>query len=367
MYTNYLLMVFTSKNDVFLSIGKETAMIKTTIHDVASTAGVSVATVDRVLNNRAGVRAATREKVHDAMRRLNYKPNTFAARLSKSRSYRFLFIVPSGHNPFMDTVDVMVDAAAAAGKTENLFIERRSVEAFDGVALSNLLESLSPERWDGVAVVVPDMPLVRQAINTCIENGIKLVTLISDLPSSMRPFYVGIDNMSAGHVAGRLLGRFTAGRAGKLAVICGSLTLSDHMARFMGCGQVVRNHFPHLEVLSPVEGRDNDGDTKAAAEDLLRKYGEEIVGLYNVGAGSQGLIAALEESGRKDGIVVVAHELSPQSRKALLDGTFDAVLCQNAAYEVERAVTLLRQLCDGEKDIRNSFVRTDIFLPDNLY
>ncbi len=341
-------------------------MIKPTIHDVARTAGVSVATVDRVLNNRPGVRAITGKRVHDAMRMLNYKPNAFAAKLSKSKVYRLLFIVPGGGNLFMDQLVAEIEATAETAKAESIFIEMQQVPAFDGFALATLLDSLSPDRWDGVAVVVPDLPHVRQSIDRCIEKGIRIITLVSDLPSSKRSFYVGIDNISAGRVAGRLLGKFTCGRAGKLAVIPGSLTLSDHMERFMGCGQVVRSQFPHLEMLPPVEGRDNAADTKAVVSKLLDEHKEGIIAIYNIGAGNRGLIAAVEQSGRKSDLVVIAHELSRHSRQALLDGTIDAVLSQDAEREVERAVTLLRQLCDGEKDIRNTFVRTDIFLPDNL-
>lgn len=342
-------------------------MTKTTIQDVASTACVSVATVDRVLNNRPGVREATRSKVRNAILKLNYMPNTFAARLSKSKTYRFLFIIPSGRNSFMDKLCAAIEAETQSVKAENIFIETRPVEAFNSVALSELLATLAPDRCDGVAVVVPDMPLVRQAIDGSVRNGIKVVTLVSDLPSSARSFYVGIDNMSAGRVAGRLLGRFTHGRQGKLAAIPGSLTLSDHMERFMGCGQVVRAHFPHLQMLPPVEGKDNAEDTESVLGGLLEEHGDAVIAIYNVGAGNRGLIAALEKSGRRDDIVVVAHELSPHSRKALLDGTIDVILSQDAEYEVEKAIMLLRQLCDGETDIRNAFVRTDIFLPDNVY
>ncbi len=341
-------------------------MTKATIHDVAQTAGVSVATVDRVLNNRIGVREATREKVHAAMRKLKYTPNTLAARLSKAKAYRFLFIVPSGRNSFMHRLCSEIETAANRVKAENIFVEQQLVEAFDGVALSHLLDGLSADHWDGVAVVVPDMPLVRQAIDNCVAGGIKVVTLVSDLPSSSRSYYIGIDNVSAGRVAGRLLGRFTSGRAGKLAIIPGSLTLSDHMERFTGCGQVVRSHYNHLDMLPPVEGRDSAEHTEAVVSKLLREHKDGVIAIYNAGAGNRGLIAALEKSRRKDDIVVVAHELSPHSRKALLNGTFDAILSQNPEYEVEKAITLLRQLCDEEKSIKNSFVRTDIFLPDNL-
>ena len=60
-------------------------MAKVTIQDVARVAGVSVATVDRVLNRRPGVRSVTVNKVETAIRDLNYQPDRIAARLARSR------------------------------------------------------------------------------------------------------------------------------------------------------------------------------------------------------------------------------------------------------------------------------------------
>lgn len=342
-------------------------MSKATMQDVAATAGVSMATVDRVLNNRNGVRDITRKKVRDALRKLDYTPNTHAVRLSTSKTYRLLFVVPSGSNSFMDKLCDEIAAAAEKGDAEGMRLETRRVAAFDEVALAETLESLSPDEWDGTAVVAPDLPLIRQAIDGCVKRGIRVVTLVSDIPSSKRSFYVGIDNITAGRVAGRLLGRFTSGKTGKLAIIPGSLTLSDHMDRFMGCGQIVRKHYPHLEMLPPVEGLDNVRETEAVVNELLRKHGSGIVAIYNAGAGNRGLIAALKKNRDGMNIVVVAHELSAHSRAALLDGTFDVVLSQNAEYEVQRAATVLRQLCDGGGvGVENTSVHADIFLADNL-
>ncbi|MGQ0486580.1 MAG: LacI family DNA-binding transcriptional regulator, partial [Hyphomicrobiales bacterium] len=55
-------------------------MAKVTIQDVARIAGVSAATVDRVLNRRPGVRAVTAGKIETAIRELNYQPDRIAAR-----------------------------------------------------------------------------------------------------------------------------------------------------------------------------------------------------------------------------------------------------------------------------------------------
>src|SRR3546814_11666228 len=61
--------------------------MRTRIEDVAAAAGVSMKTVSRVLNNEPNVREETRERVLDAVARLQYRPNASARSLSGQRSY----------------------------------------------------------------------------------------------------------------------------------------------------------------------------------------------------------------------------------------------------------------------------------------
>src|SRR5258707_515698 len=79
--------------------------------------------------------------------------------------------------------------------------------------------------------------------------GKKVITLISDVPSSRRCHYVGIDNIAAGRTAGALVGRLTGGRAGKIAVVAGSQDLRDHAERVLGFRQVINAEFPTIEIL----------------------------------------------------------------------------------------------------------------------
>lgn len=62
-----------------------------TIHDIAREAGVSIATVSKVINNRAHVAPGTREKVLEVMERLNYTPNASAANLARRSSKNVLY------------------------------------------------------------------------------------------------------------------------------------------------------------------------------------------------------------------------------------------------------------------------------------
>ena len=65
-------------------------MKKATIYDVAREAGVSLATVSRVINGSSVVREKTKEKVHEAIKKLNYKPNAIARSLANNKTRRLL-------------------------------------------------------------------------------------------------------------------------------------------------------------------------------------------------------------------------------------------------------------------------------------
>ena len=85
--------------------------MRPTVHDIAAEAGVSLATVDRVLNARPGVRQKTVDKVEAAVERLGYERDVTAANLAKKRIYPLVFILPEGPNSFMRGLEAEIRAA----------------------------------------------------------------------------------------------------------------------------------------------------------------------------------------------------------------------------------------------------------------
>lgn len=338
---------------------------RVTLDDVAREAGVSLATVDRVLNKRAGVRDDTAARVRQAMETLGYRLDPLAARLARGSTFRFCFILPTGTNPFMAQLGQHVEAAAEWLYAQRASAEIRRVDVFDPAALAAALEAVG-DTYQGVAVVAYDDPLVRAAIDDLVQAGVAVITLVSDVPTSKRLHYVGINNTAAGRTAGSLMGRFLGGRSGKVAVVVGSLGLRDHVERHFGFSQVVGSDYPSLELLPVVQGRDNTELTKAAVEELLREH-PDLVGIYNVGGGTRGLGAALEDSGRGQDLVVIAHELTEPARRYLLRGLLDAVINQNPGHEARSAARVLMAHCLGEAIIpEQEQIRIDIFMRDNL-
>ena len=115
-------------------------MAKVTIQDVARVAGVSVATVDRVLNRRPGVRSVTVNKVEGAIRDLNYQPDRIAARLARSREYRFCFVLPDRAGDFWERINEEVRIMADRMAGERVAISVKRVDVFDGELLATAAE-----------------------------------------------------------------------------------------------------------------------------------------------------------------------------------------------------------------------------------
>ncbi|CAN7607376.1 LacI family DNA-binding transcriptional regulator [Bosea sp. LjRoot9] len=345
-------------------IGRAT-LERATLEDVARAAGVSLATADRVVNRRDGVRDKTIARVEAAVSRLGYRADPAAARLARNQNFRFLFVLPSGANSFMTMLGEQVARTAEWLAAQRAFIDVEHVDVFDADALARVLEGVLPG-YHGVATIALDHPRVRAAIDDLTDRGVPVVTLVSDVPSARRLHYVGIDNPAAGRTAATLMGRFLRGRQGVVAVVAGSLSLRDHAERLYGFNQVMAREFPDLIMLPVVQGRDDNEQTLAATAALLRQHAD-LVGLYNAGAGNRGIAAALQQAGRAQETVWIAHELTPHTRRFLLHGDIDAIISQDPGHEARSAARVLLAYCSGDRLVADQErIGIDIFLRDNL-
>lgn len=339
---------------------------KPTVNDIARVAGVSLATVDRVLNARPGVREVTIERVHNAIQELDYVRDAAAANLARGRTFDFLFVLPASDNEFVASLERQIDEYSKSLAADRTTLSILKVEAFDPKAMTRIINDVDPEIVDGIVIFGPETPSVRDAIDQIRNRDVLVVTLVSDLPSSARDAFVGIDNIAAGRTAGQLMGRFVQGNAGKILVITGSMLARDHLERRLGFDDVMTKDFPNFDVLASLEGRDDP--------DLLEKLlpptfeaNPDVSGVYSSAAGNAGLIRFLRKREFSQDIVVVAHELTPLSREALELGIFDAIISQDTGHLVRSAVRILRARSDNSPiNPAQEQIRIDVYLKENM-
>lgn len=338
---------------------------RATVHDVARQAKVSLATVDRVLNNRPGVRPATAKKVDDAVLALGFQRDLSASLLARARDLYVQFLIPGGSHDFMDSLAGVADRRAEIAPAERMHIATTRLPPLDADALARALNALDPKRCDCVVVVAAEEPSVLAAVDAAARRGIVVMTLVSDLPGSSRRHFIGIDNVAAGRTAASLMGRFCPA-GGEVALIAGSLHLRDHRERLEGFRATMAAEFPGVTLLGPIEGHDERGETQALVAGLIARH-PHLAGIYNLGAGNAGLVAALEASHRAGAIRVIAHELTAPTRNGLRSGAIDVVLDQNPDGEIRAAIAAARSLALGASGVgRSEAIEIGIFLRDNL-
>ncbi len=216
--------------------------MRLTLNDVAREAGVSTATVDRVLNKRSGVRGRTREIVVDTARRLGYISETPIALDEAAAAPNSASFCPAHGDEYVRPgVQQQLEMQGAAWRGLEVRID--AIEGFNPDRLARALAELESQAH-GVGIIALDHPTVREAVRRLSEVGVKVVTLASDILHVPRVAYVGIDNRAAGRLAGYVLGQFLgASGSRKVALFAGSLSYRGHEEREMGFRHIVKEEF----------------------------------------------------------------------------------------------------------------------------
>lgn len=300
---------------------------------ISEVAGVSRATVDRVVNNRPGVQLHTRQHVLAVMAELSGS-SAVAEQLSEAPDVRLDFIIPDNRNAFM--ADLIAQLESHAGTRRDVML---TVHRLDGIGEAEMIATL--DRLYGtsqaVGLIGLDSQKVREAVRKLSRIGIPVVTLASDIRNARRMAYVGVDNHAAGRLAGYLAGRLTGAKGGKLALILGSRAYRGHEEREMGFRGVLREKFAGYQIVAEHEIHEDIQSARDEVRRLLDLH-DDLDAIYCIGAGQPGVARALIESGRSDRVVFIGHGLSDDTRKLLVDGVMDVVIDDNAAAQAAAAV-----------------------------
>ncbi|MEJ8476979.1 LacI family DNA-binding transcriptional regulator [Roseibium algae] len=333
--------------------------------DVAKAANVSMATVDRVLNRRKGVKDRTTQRVLKAALELDFLTLEESALIATPRPPNIVFLLPAGANPYLKLLGEKLRARAVPRGRDAPSIRCIFIESFNATVLAAALRHHAA--WaDGIAFMAIDHPEVREAVEEITSAGLRVVTIVSDLPHPARMAYVGLDNHSVGRTAAMLLARFSQRASGSLALVAGSRNYRAHSEREAGFLALIEEMHPDLHVVGVREGHDDAGENFRHANSLLEQH-LDLIGIYNVGGASNGIARALVEQGRAGDIQFIGHGLTSDTRKLLIDGTMDAVIDSDPETILSLAINLI---CEAPQQLPHiqtqRSVRMDIFFRENL-
>ena len=306
------------------------------VREIARQAGVSEATVDRVLNERPGVRTSTISKVRQAI-----------VDLDRQRSQLRL----SGRTFMIDVLMQTPDRFSSAIKTalESQLptllpaVVRARFEFRETARPAEIVKSLRDLRYrgsSGVLLKAPDLPEVSAEVDRLRDAGIPVVTLVTDLPLSRRIGYVGIDNRAAGATAAYLIDRWLGPDPGAVLIAISRSVFRNEEEREIGFRSTLRTGSDRLLVeMTDTDGLDDSVRERTAAR--LRDH-PSIVAVYSIGGGNRAILDAFERQGHVCR-VFVGHDVDRDNRELLTQQRISAVLHHDLAGDVRRGCQLIMQ------------------------
>ncbi|CAG7656359.1 LacI family DNA-binding transcriptional regulator [Paenibacillus allorhizosphaerae] len=247
------------------------------VKEVAKRAGVSSATVSRVLNKDPAVKPETRNKVLQIIRELNYKPNLMAKNLRKQSSKTIVMVLPTMANPFFAGIARGAQAAISQSGY-NVII---GTTEFDKLQLSTYVNLLNTNLADGLILVSSNMP--KEALRQLAKQH--PVVLCNEYYDDLDIQSVSINNRQAGYDATcELLGRGYR----SIGYITGTRESSSLLGRMSGYREALQeagiafnanlvakaksNYEQVIEVVNSIADKEKSIEGIIANSDMLASY-----------------------------------------------------------------------------------------------
>lgn len=338
-----------------------------TITDVAREAGVSTATVDRVLNGRETVREATARQVYDAAHRIGYHAAGLIGQRIRTElpSMRFGFVLHKEKQAFYRNVTAEMERAVREApnvRGEAVFAYSTSQSPAEFAELMLGMRG----RADAVAATAVTHHLVAEAVQALQDDGIPCFALLNDFAQGLRQNYIGLNNLKVGRIAASMIAT-TMHKPGKIAVFVGGYRWHGHELRETGFRSYFREYAPQFTVLDTLVNLETRQLTYEATLDLLMRH-PDLRGIYCAGGGMEGAIAALREARAPGDVSLVVNELTPETRAALQDRYVAMVIGTPLAALSRDVVALMSHaVSNGMSElVGQHFLQPELYLPESV-
>ncbi|WP_434362898.1 LacI family DNA-binding transcriptional regulator [Parasalinivibrio latis] len=334
-------------------------MKRFSVKQIAAQAGVSTATVDRVINGREGVHEQTRQRVEKAISELEEQRAQTALR---GRTF-YLDVVMHTPSRFSYLVRNALTRVAKHLSPYRIRIRFHLFEFIETGELVRVLERIEKHGSHGVILKGADVPEINQSVNRLKQAGVPVVTLVTDLPDSKRIAYIGMDNHAAGKTAAYLLGQWLGGKPAQILVPLSSHQFHGEEARAEGFMEAL-NAFPNLSAVDASGGLGLELSTQERVRGTL-DANPGVRAVYSIGGANRAILKAFEEAGRQCD-VFIGHDLDEDNRHLLREQQIHAVIDHNV--EEDGKMALLKLLsCYGARLSEDDYkTRINVVTPFNL-
>ncbi|WP_416147525.1 sugar-binding protein [Salipaludibacillus sp. HK11] len=290
------------------------------------------------------------------------KADYYDAQISKAlsietstKTHHFALITEEMDHEYWNLVG---EGAKQAEDSYDVFVEYMGTRGANPEEQVELIDMAIAAKVDGIIVQAIRDEVFDPMIDKAINQGIPVITVDSDSPTSSRLAYIGTDNYQSGRMAGEALINDNNGEA-VVGIITNSVTSSSQNLRVKGFEDALADA-EGIEVVT-IEESSNSRVIAAQKTDMILTEYEHINAFFGTSAlDGLGISASIQERDQKDDIYIIAFDALDETLKLLEDEKIDAVVSQQPFQMGFQSVELMLDIINERPVEEVTHTGTDI-------
>jgi LacI family transcriptional regulator len=337
------------------------------VKEIARRANVSIATVDRVLNNRPGVSVKTKELIDSIIQELNYQPNIFARRLSSKKILEFAVLIPkvSTETEYWLAPLKGIDQAEAEIQPYGITLKQYLFDQNDKASFKRQANQILASEVNGVLLAPMFLEESSLFTSECGKRKIPYVFINSDIPDQKSLCYIGPDLYHSGYMGAHLM-HYLVKAKDDILVVNTSKEIDNHH-HLLRKEEGFRAYFKDNRKSNPVHKVDIRDTNYTAVKKALNKAMSDhtIRALFVTNSRVSSVARYLVETNQTDKIVI-GFDFLQENIDYLKKDVIDFLICQKPQEQGYRGImALYNHLVHGAAIDPIYFMPIDIISKEN--
>ena len=313
-----------------------------TIKDIATQAGVSIGTVDRIIHKRGRYSSRTADRVLRIMEELDYHPNIHARGLKNSRLHRFCAVIPmrDQDNGYWSLVRDGILKGMEELVSFGVAVEIVEYDRYSGAALAEALERAASQEPEGLLIAPADPQVVEEYLQ---GSPVPVICIDSSVDSSHMLSYIGQDSYQSGVLSAKLMSLLLQGKESpQLLIIHPPGNHRHHRERARGFSESLTARIPGARVHTITEEEEGGSSLKGFFGKLVPEQKPD--GIFVTNSHVYYVAGCCRELSWQTGhIPLIGYDYIPEGKAMIEDGTIDFIITQEPQLQGSQGILNLYQ------------------------
>lgn len=305
------------------------------LKEISRQSGLSLATVDRVIHGRSGVRETTRRRVAQAIKELKYQES----QIGIQGQVLILDLVIEAPKRFTRVVTRDLERVLPILHPVVVRVRYHLAEKWSEDRLCQTITKIAQRGSKGVILKAPKSDRVRACLELLATKNIPVITLVSDQPKDLRLGYVGLRNHEAGATAAYLTEQWMKQDTIQVLISMSSRQFDGEVARVQGFIDVLKRLRPDVSCYQVDQGYGLYRDTVERTRNRLESL-PHINAVYSVGGANRAILDAFSALNYTQRLFI-GHDLDEDNVALLREGRLSAVLHHDLQQDLRRGCELI--------------------------